>query len=204
MAPMAGACPPGLATAVANAGGMGGFGALMSAPDAIAAWAEEFRSRSNGSFQINLWVPDPPPRRDPKAERRVRDFLSQWGPPVPAEAGDAVQFDFAAQCDALLDAGPQVVSSIMGLFAPEFVDALKTRGIAWFACATTAAEAAGADAIVAQGLEAWRPPRRVRCRCRRAPDGRGSSRSCRASPMRCRSRSSRPAASQTAAASPPP
>ena len=159
MAPMAGACPPGLAAAVANAGGMGGFGALMSAPDGIAAWAEEFRSGSNAAFQINLWVPDPPPRRDPEAERRVRDFLSQWGPSVPVEAGDAVPFDFAAQCGALLDAGPQVVSSIMGLFAPEFVDALKTRGIAWFACATTAAEAraaeaAGADAVVAQGLEA--------------------------------------------------
>jgi len=138
---------------------MGGFGALMSAPDAIAGWAREFRDGSNGSFQINLWVPDPPPRRDLEAEQRVRDFLSQWGPPVPAEAGDAAPFDFAAQCDALLAVGPQVVSSIMGLFAPEFVTALKTRGIAWFACATTAAEAraaeaAGADAVVAQGLEA--------------------------------------------------
>jgi nitronate monooxygenase len=159
MAPMAGACPPALAAAVANAGGMGGFGALMSPPDGIAAWVNQFRSSSNGSFQINLWVSDPPPRRDPEAEQRVRDFLSQWGPAVPAEAGDAVPLDFAAQCDALLAAGPQVVSSIMGLFAPEFVAALKTRGIAWFACATTAAEArvaeaAGADAIVAQGLEA--------------------------------------------------
>ena len=77
MAPMAGACPPALAAAVANAGGMGGFGALMSPPDGIAAWVNQFRSSSNGSFQINLWVSDPPPRRDPEAERRVRDFLSQ-------------------------------------------------------------------------------------------------------------------------------
>lgn len=159
MAPMAGACPPALAAAVANAGGMGGFGALMSPPDSIAAWAKQFRSSSNGSFQINLWIPDPPPRRDPAAERRIRNFLSQWGPAVSAEAGDAGPLDFAAQCDALLAVGPQVVSSIMGPFAQEFVAALKARGIAWFACATTAAEAraaeaAGADAIVAQGLEA--------------------------------------------------
>ena len=158
-APMAGACPASLAAAVANAGGMGGLGALMTMPDGIAAWAAEFRSGSNGAFQINLWAPDPPPLRDIDAEARVRSFLGQWGPPVSAEAGDPVPLDFERQCEALLAAAPQVVSSIMGLFPDKFVAALKSRGISWFACATTlaearAAEAAGADAIVAQGLEA--------------------------------------------------
>jgi len=47
-----------------------------------------------------------------------------------------------------------VVSSIMGLFPAAFVRRLKDRGIAWFACVTTLAEAleaerAGADAAVA-------------------------------------------------------
>jgi nitronate monooxygenase len=159
MAPMAGACPVRLAAAVANAGGMGGFGALTTAPPGIAAWVEQFRGQSNGTFQINLWVPDPPPVRDAAHEGRVREFLGQWGPAVPPEAGDARPLDFAAQCAALLDAAPRVVSSIMGLFPPSFVAELKQRGIAWFACATTltearAAEAAGADAIVAQGFEA--------------------------------------------------
>lgn len=159
MAPMAGACPVGLAAAVANAGGMGGLGALTTGSDGIARWAEQFRGQSNGSFQINLWVPDPPPLRAPEHEARVREFLGRWGPPVPPEAGDAVPLDFTAQCEALLAAGPRVVSSIMGLFPEAFVAELKRRGIAWFACATTlaearAAEAAGADAIVAQGFEA--------------------------------------------------
>jgi nitronate monooxygenase len=59
----------------------------------------------------------------------------------------------------LLDAGAPIVSSIMGLFPPDFVKKLKGSGITWFAVATTvaealAAEAAGADAIVAQGMEA--------------------------------------------------
>src|SRR6266852_6889062 len=159
MAPMAGACPVGLAAAIGNAGGMGGLGALMTAPDGIATWVEQFRGQSNGTFQINLWVPDPPPRRDGEHERLVREFLGQWGPLVPPEAGDAAPLDFDAQCAALLAAGPRVVSSIMGLFPDAFVALLKARGIAWFACATTlaearAAEAAGADAVVAQGIEA--------------------------------------------------
>ena len=89
----------------------------------------------------------------------MREFLGQWGPPVPPEAGDARPFDFDKQCDAMLDAAPRVVSSIMGLFPDKIVAELKSRGIAWFACATTlaearAAEAAGADAVVAQGFEA--------------------------------------------------
>ena len=158
-APMAGACPTSLAGAVANAGGMGGLGALMTPPDGIASWVREFRDQSNGGFQINLWIPDPPAVRDPEHERKVRDFLEQWGPALPAETGDAAPLDFSAQCEALLAAGPRVVSSIMGLFPEKFVAECKARGIAWFACATTlgearAAEAAGADAVVAQGSEA--------------------------------------------------
>jgi nitronate monooxygenase len=158
-APMAGACPASLAVAVANAGGMGGLGALLTPPDGIAAWAREFRDQSNGGFQINLWIPDPPPARDLAHELRLREFLAQWGPAVPPEAGDVALPDFAAQCEALVAVGPRVVSSIMGLFPAKFVAELKARGIAWFACATTLTEAraaveAGADAIVAQGAEA--------------------------------------------------
>src|SRR5207302_5309100 len=120
-APMAGASPVGLAAAVGNAGGMGALGALMTAPDGIAAWAQQFRTQSNGTFQINLWVPDPPPLRDAEHERLVREFLGQWGPPVTQEAGDAAPLDFDAQCAALAAAGPRVVSSIMGLFPDNFV-----------------------------------------------------------------------------------
>lgn len=159
LAPMAGACPAALSAAVANAGGMGAMGAASSSPAAIAAWAADFRARSNGAFQVNLWIPDPPPHRDPGAEARIRGFLAGWGPEVPPGAADAAPADFAAQCEALVAAAPHVVSSIMGVFPPAFVARLKARGVAWFACATTLAEAreaeaAGADAIVAQGAEA--------------------------------------------------
>ena len=159
MAPMAGACPSSLAIAVASAGGMGGMGALLNGPEGIASWVSEFRASSNGSFQLNVWIPDPPPVRDAVRETRVRDFMQRWGPEVPPEAGAVAMPDFDDQLQAFLQAHPTVVSSIMGLFPPDFVAEAKARGIAWFACATTLAEAlaaerAGADAIVAQGSEA--------------------------------------------------
>jgi len=159
LAPMAGASAVGLSIAVANAGGMGAMGALVTPPADIVEWARQFREQSRGSFQLNLWIPDPPPRRDPAAEARISAFMTTWGPPVPAEAGEVALPDFNAQCDAFIASAPTVVSSIMGVFPPVFVERLKERGIAWFATATTLAEAraaraAGADANVAQGYEA--------------------------------------------------
>jgi nitronate monooxygenase len=49
-APMAGSCPPALAIAVANAGGMGGCGVLVLEPEGIEAWVREVRAGSNGAF----------------------------------------------------------------------------------------------------------------------------------------------------------
>ncbi|TCS38438.1 nitronate monooxygenase [Paucimonas lemoignei] len=159
LAPMAGACPPALSIAVAKAGGAGACGALLMQPHEIAAWADAVRAQTERPFQINLWIPDPAPERDAAHESQVRDFLGKWGPPVPPAAGDAAPLDFAAQSEAMLAARPAFVSSIMGLYSPEFVERLKAAGIAWFATATTVAEAkaaasAGADVIVAQGMEA--------------------------------------------------
>jgi nitronate monooxygenase len=159
LAPMAGACPAGLSIAVANAGGMGAMGALLTKPDGIRSWAQEFRSQSAGSFQMNVWIPDPKPHRDPEAEARIHKFLEGWGPPVPPSSGEVSLPDFVAQCEVFLEVAPTAVSSIMGVFPAPFVKRLKERGIAWFATATTVAEAlaardAGADAIIAQGVEA--------------------------------------------------
>ena len=159
LAPMAGVSAPALSIAVANAGGLAACGALLMQPEEIRQWAQQVRAASNGLFNLNLWIPDSAPRRDGAHEARLREFLAAWGPAVPPEAGDATPPDFSAQCEALLEAQPPIASSIMGLFPPEFVTLLQHRGIAWFATVSTvaearAAEAAGADVIVAQGMEA--------------------------------------------------
>jgi nitronate monooxygenase len=159
LAPMSGASAPSLSIAVANAGGLGSCGVLLMQPEEIRSWVKEVRSNSNGAFQLNVWIPDPKPTRYPNHEAQVRDFLGQWGPAVPAEAGDAVPPNFDEQCDAMLEIAPPILSSVMGLYPAPFVNRMKERRIAWFANISTvaeakAAEAAGADVIVAQGSEA--------------------------------------------------
>ncbi len=156
---MAGASAPSLSIAVAEAGGLAACGALLMSPAEILGWASEVRAKTAGGFQLNLWVPDPPPVRDALHEDALRRFLAEWGSAVAAEAGDATPPDFSAQCAAILQARPVAASSVMGLFPAEFVSQLRKAGIAWFATVTTVAEArlaaaAGADVIVAQGLEA--------------------------------------------------
>jgi nitronate monooxygenase len=159
LGPMAGASAPALSIAVANAGGLGACGALLMSPPEIIAWADEVRAASNGRFQVNLWIPDPAPARDATHEKLVRHFLARWGPAVAPDAGDAIPPDFAMQCEALLKARPPIVSSVMGLYPPKFVAQLRALGISWFANTSTvaeakAAEAAGADVVVVQGMEA--------------------------------------------------
>src|SRR5436190_21559499 len=121
LAPMAGACPASLSIAVANAGGMGAMGALVSPRDAIRQWVSDVRGAGANAWQLNTWIPDPPPRRDVEPEAQVRRFLTGWGPEVAAAAGQVVLPDFSAQCETFLEAKPTAVSSIMGVFPPAFV-----------------------------------------------------------------------------------
>jgi nitronate monooxygenase len=157
---MAGSSPPQLAIAVAEAGGMGGAGVLLDSPARIAEWAHEFRAGSSGALQLNVWTPDEPAGDAARRQRwtdQARDFLGRFG--TPGQPAAPRRPEYERQLEAMLAARPTVISSIMGLFDPGYVRRLHEQGIAWFACATTlsdalAAQDAGADAIVAQGMEA--------------------------------------------------
>ena len=157
---MAGACPVSLSIAVANAGGMGALGALVTTPSGIADWVREFKANSTGPAadqQLDSRIRRRVVTRTPK--RACAPSSRRGAPRCRPRPGTSTLPDFDAQCDALLDAAPRVVSSIMGLYPPAFVARLKEKGIAWWATANTLADArraqaAGADAIVAQGFEA--------------------------------------------------
>jgi len=159
LAPMAGACPPELSIEVSSAGGMGGCGVLLMQPQSIVEWAEEFRKGGGNSFQLNNWIPDPTPLRNEERELAVVRFLKQWHRSSPEEIDLSGSLDFASQCDAMIEAGPTVISSIMGLYSESYVVRMKQNRIKWFATVTSVneaveAETRGADAVVAQGMEA--------------------------------------------------
>ncbi|MCY4149931.1 MAG: nitronate monooxygenase [Gammaproteobacteria bacterium] len=159
LSPMAGACPPALSIAVSKAGGMGACGVLLMQPEAIEQWMQEFRSATSGPVMLNSWIPDPEPTSDPLHEAAVRSFLEQFGPKIPDGIERKQPPDFEGQCEAMLNNRPDVISSIMGLFNPSFVKRMKEAGIRWYATVTTVGEAieateAGADVVVAQGMEA--------------------------------------------------
>lgn len=139
---------------------MGSCGAVNMTPEAIMNWVHAVRKETpNAPFLINLWIPHAPIPRDTAAEERMRAYLERVGPRVPLTAADTALPDFHQQCHAILQAQPAAISSIMGLFPPEYIAQAHQRGIKYFATATTVQEAldaerAGADAIVVQGMEA--------------------------------------------------
>ena len=70
LAPMAGACPVSLSVAVANAGGMGALGALVTTPSGITDWVRAFngavtraRCRSTTGSRIRRRVVTRTPKR---------------------------------------------------------------------------------------------------------------------------------------------
>ena len=79
MAPMAGACPVGLASAVSNAGGMGACGALLMDDGQIHDWVSQFRDMSNGAFMLNNWIEEPAPARNKRQEEQMRAFYLALG-----------------------------------------------------------------------------------------------------------------------------
>jgi nitronate monooxygenase len=159
LAPMAGASAPELSIAVAQAGGMGACGVLMMTPAEILQWCQSVRARCSGPFQLNTWIPDPDPRREPLHEAEIARFLSRFGPmPDPAALNTRLP-DFTEQVEAMLSCRPAAISSVMGLYPADVISRMRALGIPWMATVSTlaeakAAEAAGADFIVAQGAEA--------------------------------------------------
>ena len=166
-APMAGVSTPTLAAAVSNAGGLGSIGVGATNADGARAMIEETRvriARTDAAFNVNVFVhgratPDP---------AREHAWL-EWLAPIFAEFAAAppktlrtIYKSFADDADMLallLELKPPVVSFHFGLPSDEALAALRACGVYMMATATSpeearAIEAAGIDAIVAQGIEA--------------------------------------------------
>ncbi|MFD2330952.1 NAD(P)H-dependent flavin oxidoreductase [Cohnella sp. GCM10020058] len=163
-APMAGGpATPELAATVSNAGGLGSLGAGYWSPAQIRDAIRAVRRRTDRPFAVNLFVPERPGTKatddDVSAmNAHLNAYRAKLGiEPDPALPANAVSFE--DQLQVLLEEEVPVFSFTFGIPPAETIEALKRRGIVIVGTATTIAEgirleAAGVDAIVAQGSEA--------------------------------------------------
>ncbi|RYZ39745.1 MAG: nitronate monooxygenase [Myxococcaceae bacterium] len=160
-APMAGGLsPPALAVAVSEAGGLGSLGTADAPPEAIREQAKAVRARTSRPYGINLFAPRAPVMAgDPgPVLGLLARFHAELGLPAP-EVAEAPLPDFSKQVEAVLNAAPTVFSFTFGIPDASVLEAMRARGILIVGTATNvrealALEAAGVDAIVAQGSEA--------------------------------------------------
>lgn len=161
-APMAGgATTPELVAAVSNAGALGSLAAAALSPPAIIEAVRRIRSLTTRPFGVNLFVlrPVQPSASElARAHERLAPIRAALGlgpgttPAVFAE-------DARAQLEAVLGLAPPVVSFAFDVLDGEAIRRFKRVGSLVVGTATTVAEAraweaAGADAICAQGSEA--------------------------------------------------
>lgn len=162
-APMAGVQGSALAAAVSEAGGLGSLPCAMLAPDAVRDEIAAIRARTDRPFNLNFFCHEMPVAQ-PERERAWRDALRGYYrelgiDEVEVPSGPA-RLPFGDEAAALVEAlRPPVVSFHFGLPPPGLLARVKASGARVLSTATTVEEARwleahGADAVIAQGLEA--------------------------------------------------
>ncbi|CAG9178789.1 NAD(P)H-dependent flavin oxidoreductase [Cupriavidus pinatubonensis] len=163
-APMAGVSTPAMAAAVSEAGGLGSLGVGAMDAEGARKAIRDTRALTGKPFNINLFC-HAPAVADAAREKAWLDYLSprfaEYGATPPASLREIYKSFVVdeAMFQMLLEEKPAVVSFHFGLPAQEKIDALHAAGIVLLASATSLEEArrieaAGIDAIVAQGIEA--------------------------------------------------
>ena len=160
--PMAGgACTAALVAAVSNAGALGSLPASLLTPELMQAQIAQIRALSARPFLVNLFVQkDPQPGADVVARgiellKPVWSALGWSGLPLPAKWCE----DFDAQFEVLLAARPAAASFTFDVLTRGQVERLHAAGILVIGTVTNVPEAlawqaAGADAVIASGIEA--------------------------------------------------
>lgn len=163
-APMAGTSTPKLAAAVSNAGGLGSLGLGNVSVEVAREQIRQLKQLTDKPFNVNFFchVADPAdPVRESNWLKRLQPWFAEFGATAPAElnAGYDSFLGNRAMLEMLLEERPAVVSFHFGLPDAEAIAALKQAGIFLMGCATSldearAIEAAGLNAVIAQGYEA--------------------------------------------------
>jgi nitronate monooxygenase len=162
-APMAGVQGSALAIAVSNAGGLGSLPCALLSPDQMRAELEAIGRGTNRPYNVNFFchtAPPPDPARETAWRNLLRPYYDELGVDINAARPDAGRAPFSAEAaDVLEEFRPPVVSFHFGLPASDLLQRIRSWGAKILSSATTVdearwLEARGADAIIAQGLEA--------------------------------------------------
>lgn len=162
-APMAGVQLHGLAAAVSNAGALGSLPCAMLDAAGVRKELQALREKTSRPYNLNFFC-HTPPAVDAAREAAWREVLSPFYAelgidPATIASGPGRQPFSAEMADLLDEFKPAVVSFHFGLPSAELLARVKACGAKVLSSATTVAEALwleanGADAIIAQGLEA--------------------------------------------------
>ncbi|MCR6667137.1 MAG: nitronate monooxygenase [Methyloversatilis sp.] len=162
-APMAGVQDHRLAAAVSNAGGLGSLPAAMLGADALHDQLSALQALTDRPINVNFFChvqPSPDAAREARWRAALAPYYAEFDvDPAQVSAGPG-RMPFSADMADVLEAfRPAVVSFHFGLPAADLLARVKAWGACVLGSATTVAEARwleahGADAIIAQGLEA--------------------------------------------------
>ncbi|MFI1163414.1 nitronate monooxygenase [Streptomyces sp. NPDC020801] len=161
-APMAGGpSGPQLAAAVSDAGGLGFLAAGYKTADGMYQEIKQLRGLTGHAFGVNVFMPQPEHAESGAVDLYAQQLTGEatW---YETELGDPDRGrddGYDAKLAVLLDDPVPVVSFHFGAPTREVVDSLHRAGTTILVTATTAEEAlavqrSGADAVIAQGVEA--------------------------------------------------
>jgi nitronate monooxygenase len=162
-APMAGVQGSALAAAVSNAGGLGSLPCAALGPDAMRAELAALVAQTTKPFNVNFFChqrPSASVEREAAWRALLRPYYEELGIDLSAVAAGEARSPFSGEvADVLATFRPPVVSFHFGLPAEDLVARVRGWGAKILSSATTVEEARwleahGADAVIAQGIEA--------------------------------------------------
>lgn len=161
-APMAGGVSvPQLVAAVSEAGGLGFLAAGYKTADGMYQEIKQLRSLTGRPFGVNLFMPQPDYAESGAVEVYAHQLAGEaaWYETELGDPDSGRDDGYDAKLAVLLDNPVPVVSFHFGVPSRDVLESLRRAGTLTLVTATTAEEAlaverAGADAVIAQGVEA--------------------------------------------------
>ncbi|MFC5404169.1 NAD(P)H-dependent flavin oxidoreductase [Cohnella soli] len=164
-APMAGGpTTPDLVAAVSNAGGIGNLGAGYLTPEQLRGAIQKIRELTDQPFGVNLFVPEQPEvsEQTEEAVAQMTEYLNKYRDKLGIVQNPSIKKfseSFEEQVQVLLEEKIPVFSFTFGIPSLDVIHAMQQQGTVVIGTATTVEEAnhleaAGVNAIVAQGCEA--------------------------------------------------